>query len=147
MLRCTCLPLRWRCICHTEGQTVNITFLFLITCLLFGECTYHKFDNTQAHWKMNFIGRRRRVNGTQITIQIDQIEKNIGCLIVGYSMSSDKYYSCIFRITTSSTIYRYIKPTVNPLYKEWFNIFSDVCTDYYTKNDLISLQMYAQIII
>jgi hypothetical protein len=33
--------------------------LFLITCLLIDECTYHKFDNTQAHWGMNFIGRRR----------------------------------------------------------------------------------------
>ena len=45
---------------HIIVLTVNITFLFVITCLLVGKCTYHKFDNTQAHWGMNFIGRRRR---------------------------------------------------------------------------------------
>jgi hypothetical protein len=45
---------------HIIVLAVNITFLFLITCLLVGECTYHKFNNTRDHWGMNFIGRRRR---------------------------------------------------------------------------------------
>ena len=31
---------------HIIVLAVNITFLFLITFLLVGECTYHKFDNT-----------------------------------------------------------------------------------------------------
>jgi hypothetical protein len=34
---------------HIIVLAVNITFLFLITCLLVGECTYHKFDNTEDH--------------------------------------------------------------------------------------------------
>ena len=36
------------------GLPSSITFFN--TCVLFGECTQHKFDNTQDHWqkKMNF---------------------------------------------------------------------------------------------
>jgi hypothetical protein len=52
------LVLLWAGSCvniHIIVLAVNITFLFLITCLLVGECTYHKFDNTQAHWGMNFV--------------------------------------------------------------------------------------------
>ena len=73
---------------YSYRYSVNITILFLITCLLVGKCTYHKFDNTRAHWGMNFIGRRRRRRTFEVFIIKCFVQSDFGNVLFGSEVLS-----------------------------------------------------------